>query len=384
MTEREKPTAVGSSEHTPTEGAIRGVSCPEGGLHGTTVGVGVGVVGVRLRWRALVVVGASAAVLVLAVAAHVGLGSYHISMLDVLRVLSGGGEESQRGAVLDVRLPRALVGALVGAALGLAGAVFQSISRNPLASPDVLGITWGAGVGAVTVIVLAGTSGQISGIAGALGLPLASLLGGIAAGLALYGFSWRRGLDGYRMVLIGIGIAAVCANLVFWLLTVGDVTVAARAMTWLTGSLAAAGWSEVPAVAIALLVLAPATLLGARVLGVLRFGDDTARGLGVRVDRARGLLVLLAVLLASVATAAAGPIAFVALAAPQIALRLCGVAGPPVVASTVLGGVLTVLADLVARIAPGGVELPVGVLTAVLGAPYLMYLLVRSRREARV
>ncbi|TCP56717.1 iron complex transport system permease protein [Tamaricihabitans halophyticus] len=350
---------------------------------GTTKGLAVGGLGLRLRWRTILVVGCAAALLLLAVAAHIGLGSYRIPLGEVFEVLLGGGAESQRGAVLDVRLPRALVGVLVGAALGLAGALFQSISRNPLASPDVLGITWGASVGAVTVIAFAGSYGQLSGFADGVGVPLASLLGGLLAGLALYGLSWRRGIDGYRMVLIGIGIAAVGANLVFWLLTVGDVQVAARAMTWLTGSLAAAGWGDVPAVALAVGVLAPLTLFGARVLGVLRFGEDTARGLGVRVNLSRTVLLLLAVLLAAVATAAAGPIGFVALAAPQIALRLCAVAGPPLGASMVLGATLTVCADLAARTLPG-VELPVGVYTAVLGAPYLMFLLIRSRREARV
>ncbi|KAA2262322.1 iron chelate uptake ABC transporter family permease subunit [Solihabitans fulvus] len=335
------------------------------------------------RPRALLVPVLALAVLLLVMAANMGRGEFPISVADVLRVLAGGGERRQQFIVLDLRLPRSLTGALVGAALGLSGAITQSVARNPLASPDILGVTWGAGAGAVTVLMLGGSYGSISGPLGSVGLPVAGLLGGLLAGLAVYALSWRRGIDGFRMVLVGIGVSAVMANLTYWLLTVGDVTDAGRAMVWITGSLNGRGWEHVTPVALALVVLVPLALFLGRVLGALQFGDDTARSLGVRVDRSRGLLVLMAVVLAAVATAAAGPVAFVALATPQIAMRLTGGAQPPLVASALLGAVLTVTADLVARTAFGVVELPVGVVTAVLGAPYLMYLLIRRRREAR-
>ncbi|TQJ03410.1 FecCD family ABC transporter permease [Amycolatopsis cihanbeyliensis] len=335
----------------------------------------------RPRVPALALIGL--ALLVLVSAVNIGRGSSHIEVLDVLRTLAGGGDRRENGIIFDLRLPRTLTGILVGAALGLSGAIFQTIARNPLASPDILGITWGAGVGAVGVIVFAGYRGQVSGLAAELGVPLAGLAGGMLAALLLYGLSWRRGIDGYRLVLIGIGLSAVGYNLVYWLLTVGDVDDAARATTWIVGSLANVGWEAVGPVALALAVLVPATLICAHTIGGLQFGEETARGLGIRVDAARGTLLLLAACLAAVATAAAGPITFVALATPQIALRLARTERPPLFGSLVLGALLTVAADLGVRLLPGAYGLPVGVLTAILGAPYLIYLFVRSRREAR-
>lgn len=233
------------------------------------------------------------------------------------------------------------------------------------------------------MIVAGGTGGQVSGLASTLGVPLAGLAGGVIAGLLLYALSWRRGIDGYRMVLIGIALSAVGYNLVYWLLTVGDVDNAARATTWIVGSLADVGWESVGPVLLALSVLAPITLIAGHIIGGLQFGDDTARGLGIRVDAARGTLLLLAAALAAVATAAAGPITFVALATPQIALRLAHSAQPPLVGSMVLGALLTVGADFVVRVTPSLSGLPVGVLTAILGAPYLIFLFIRSRKEER-
>jgi iron complex transport system permease protein len=215
-----------------------------------------------------------------------------------------------------------------------------------------------------------------------IGIPLAALAGGLASGALVFLLAWRQGLDGYRLVLIGIGFAGVAVNVKWWLLTLGDVNDAGRAMAWITGSLNARGWEHVRPLVLVLAVLVPLVLIGAFTLGTLRLGDEPARGLGLRVDRDRSLLILASIVLASVATAAAGPVEFVALAAPQIALRLAGTGQPPLVGATVVGAALTVGADLIARTAFGGFELPVGVVTAVLGAPVLLYLLVRSRRKA--
>lgn len=338
--------------------------------------------GFTFRPRLLVVSAVAAALLVLVAAVNIGRGSSHIEVFDVLRTLLGGGDRRERGIIFNLRLPRTLAGVLVGAALGLAGAIFQTIARNPLASPDILGVTWGAGAGAVAMIVVGGSrGGQVSGGVAELGVPLAGLAGGLVAGILLYALSWRRGIDGYRMVLVGIGMSAIGYNVVYWLLTLGDVDDAARATTWLVGNLADVGWESVGPVAIALALLVPVTLVAGHTLGGLQFGDDTSRGLGIRVDAARGALLLLAVGLAAVATAAAGPITFVALATPQIAVRLARTAQPPLVASMLLGALLTVSADLAVRlVAP---SLPVGVLTAILGAPYLIFLFVRGRREVR-
>ena len=347
-------------------------------------GFRLGPVSGPLRWRPFVVVVVGLALVVLAGALSVARGDFPIPLGQVFDVLLGGGQRGQRFIVLDLRLPRALTGVFVGAALGVAGAVFQSIARNPLASPDILGVTWGAGAGAVAVITFAGSMGAVGGTMAAVGVPLAALGGGLLAGLLVYGLAWRQGIEGFRLVLVGIGISAATGNFTHYLLTVGDVTDAARVMVWITGSLNGRGWEHVVPVGLALAVLIPAALVGSRSLGALQFDDDTVRGLGVRLNGARSVMLLLAVVLAAVATASAGPVAFVALASPQIALRLAGTATPPLLGSAVVGGLLVVVSDLIARLAFGGFELPVGVVTAVLGAPYLMYLLVRSRREARV
>ncbi|WP_433472343.1 FecCD family ABC transporter permease [Spirillospora sp. CA-142024] len=335
----------------------------------------------RVRPRAAVVVLAGLAALALLMALNIGRGDFPIGVADVVRALLGDPEH--RFVVMELRLPRALTGALVGAALGLAGALTQTISRNPLASPDTLGISAGASVVVVGLIVATGSAaGGAGGALAAIGIPLAALAGGLAGGIGVYLLAWRHGLDGYRLILVGIGVSGVAANVKWWLLTLGDVNDAGRAMAWITGSLNARGWEHVRPVALVLAVLVPLTLVGAFTLGALRLGDEPARALGLRVDRDRSLLILAAVALASIATASAGPVEFVGLAAPQIALRLAGTGQPPLTGSLVVGAVLTVGADLIARTAFGGVELPVGVVTAVIGAPFLLYLLVRSRRKA--
>jgi iron complex transport system permease protein len=343
----------------------------------------VGPVSTVWRPRSVAVVVVGLAVLVLALAVNLGRGEYPISVPDVLGVLLGGGAPGQRLVVMDLRLPRSLTGALVGGALAVAGAITQSIARNPLASPDIIGLTAGATVGAVLVISLSGATGTIAGIAAGVGVPIAALAGGLLTAAVIYGLAWRRGLQGFRLVLVGVAISAMLQALVQWMLVVTGVYQAARAYVWLNGSLNGRSWEHVVPVAVALALLVPAALLLAHVLGGLQFGDDTARGLGIRVDRARSALLLIAVGLASVAAAAAGPIAFVALVAPQIAQRLTRTARPPLIGSLVVGAALTVVADVVARTALGGVELPVGIVTAVLGAPYLLLLLARHRRRSR-
>ncbi|MFC6088043.1 FecCD family ABC transporter permease [Saccharothrix lopnurensis] len=367
-----------------SRGGGAGPAAVRDGVRHRAVGLRLGPVSWRVRWRPLALVVAGLAALAVVGGVAVGLGDVPIGLGRVFDVLLGGGTRGQRFIVLDLRLPRVLTGVCVGAAFGVAGAVFQAIARNPLASPDVLGVSGGAAVGAVLLITFAGSFGAVGGSLSGVGVPLAALAGGLVAGLLVHGLAWRRGIEGFRLVLVGIGVAAVAVNVTSYLLTVGDVDDAARAMTWLTGSLNGRGWEHVVPVAAALAVLLPVALVGSRSLGALQLDDDTVRGLGVRLDRARGGLLLLAVVLASLATAAAGPVAFVALVSPQVALRLAGTATPPLMGSAVVGALLVVASDLVTRVAFGGVELPVGVVTAVLGAPYLMYLLVRGRREARV
>ncbi|GAA2830022.1 FecCD family ABC transporter permease [Nonomuraea rubra] len=334
----------------------------------------------RVRPRGVTLTVAGLALLVLLMALNMRIGEIELTLPEVL---SGtfDADAAAHFVIMELRLPRALTGALVGAALALSGAIIQSIARNPLASPEILGVTTGASVTVVAGLVAAGTAyGTAGGLLATLGIPLLALLGGLAGAAIVYGLAWRRGLDGYRLVLVGIGVAAVFTNVKFWLLTIGDVNDTARAMVWISGSLNGRGWEHVTPTALALAVLVPLTLLGTRSLDALRFGDDTVTGLGIRLNLSRALLILAAVLLAAVAVASAGPVAFVALASPQIALRLVRSGRPPLLSSAVVGAVLTTAADLIARTAFSPIELPVGIVTAVLGAPYLIHLIWRSRK----
>ncbi|SEK93795.1 iron complex transport system permease protein [Blastococcus sp. DSM 46786] len=333
-----------------------------------------------LHWRQVVVPVAGFAVLVLAAALSMGRGDFPIGVGDVLRTLVGLGEGPQPFIILELRAPRVVVGALVGLALGVAGALFQTFARNPLASPDTLGITMGASVGAVAAIVLSGSS-STGAILGGLGVPLAALLGALVTGVLLFALTWRAGVDGYRLVLIGIALWSAGTALTDWLLTNAEIYDAASAYVWITGSLNARTWENALPLGVAVAVLLPLALAAGRVLGVLQFGDDTARGLGVRVAGAQAAVVLLAVFLVAFAVSAAGPITFVALVVPQIAVRLTGGSRPPLLASGILGALLVVTADLITRTALPQ-ALPVGILTAVIGAPYLLWLLVRGRRRA--
>jgi iron complex transport system permease protein len=332
------------------------------------------------RRRSLVVPLIVLVVLVLTAAVSLGRGDYPIGVPQVLGALVGGGEETQRLIVLDLRAPRIVVAVLVGLALGMSGALVQTFARNPLASPDVLGVTQGAAIGAVVVLVLGGTT-TAGGLVGGLGLPAAALLGGLVTAFAVFGLAWRRGVDGYRLVLVGIGLSAAAQAVVSYLLSRSAIWDAAAANVWITGSLNGRGWDEALPLALALLVLVPVALAMTRVLGVLQFGDETARSLGVRVPLAQGAVVLVAVALAAFAVSAAGPIQFVALVVPQVAVRLTGGSRPPLLASGLLGALLLVAGDLVARTALPA-TFPVGVVTAVVGAPYLIWLLVRGRRRS--
>ena len=337
--------------------------------------VRVGRASVVVRPRALAV---TTALTVLALAVGcvaVSVGDYVLPLPDVLRALAGDGSRSDVLVVQTLRLPRVLVGLLVGAAFGLAGAVTSSVVRNPLATPDVVGVTAGASAAAVAVLLLGWP----------LPVPLAALLGGLLVAVLVGLLSWREGFTGPRLVLVGIALGACAASLTSYLLVRAEVTEAQRAVVWLTGSLNGRGWDHVGPVALALVLLAPVALGLGRALQVLGLGDDAARALGARVTALRVGLVAVAVALAAVATASAGPVVFVALVAPQIALRLARTPGPPLAASAAAGALLVVAADLVARTGLSALgwtstELPVGAVTALVGAPVLLWLLRRSAR----
>ncbi|TDD87475.1 iron ABC transporter permease [Actinomadura darangshiensis] len=311
----------------------------------------------------------------------IGAGDFPIGLPRVIATIFGGGERFDRFVIMDLRLPRALAGLVVGIALGTSGAITQSIARNPLASPDVLGITQGAG--AVAVLLLTVSGGTSAAVAGAAGLPAAALAGGLATGLLVYLLAWRRGIDGFRLILIGISVSAVMQAVTSWLLVTADITDVARAQVWLVGSLDGRGWREAGTALGCTLVLLAVVAGAAFQFRPLHLGDDVAAGLGVRNSPVRAVMLLCAVLLAGVAVSAAGPVPFVALVAPQAAMRLARCATPPLVASGLVGALLLTGADLAARtVLP--VALPVGVVTAAIGGPFLVYLLVRAnlRRTA--
>ncbi|RKN47863.1 FecCD family ABC transporter permease [Micromonospora endolithica] len=330
----------------------------------------------RLRPRA-VGVGATCALLtmVLGVVA-IGHGDYPMSAADVLRTLTGGGTPAEDFIVTELRLPRLVTAMAVGAALALAGAVFQSLVRNPLGSPDMLGFTQGAATGALVVVVLGGSSTMLAG---------AALAGGLATGVLVYALTWRRGVHGYRLILVGIGLAAILTGVNGWLLTRAPLMDAARAVLWLTGSLDGRGWSQALPLLVALTVLVPLVLLAnGPALRLAEMGDDTASALGVRVPRLRLLVLGAAVLLVSLAAAATGPVSFLALTAPHLARRLTRAPGPNLLPSAALGALLLVAADLIAQRAVPGHQLPVGVVTGVLGGGYLVWLLATERRAGRL
>lgn len=331
---------------------------------------------VRVDRRAvLVCAGLLLAALAVSVAL-IGTGDYKIAPLDVLRTLFGHGTAGQEFIVRDLRLPRVIVALLVGAALGMAGAAFQTVSRNPLGSPDVIGFGQGSAAGALVVIVLLhGTSYAVS--AGAVA-------GGLLTGLGVYVLAWKRGVHGYRLVLVGIGASAVLAAVNSYLLVKADFVDAARAVVWITGSLDGRDWDQVRPLLGACVVLMPILLGQGRALRITEMGDDAAYALGVRVERVRLTVVLTAVLLTATATAAAGPIAFIALTAPQLARRLTASPGVGLLPSALMGSALLVAADWSAQRAFGSGQVPVGVATGVLGGGYLLWLLVTERKAGRI
>ncbi|MBQ0850071.1 iron chelate uptake ABC transporter family permease subunit [Streptomyces sp. BH-SS-21] len=336
----------------------------------------VGGLSVRVDVRAFTVV---ALLLVAALTASVvliGTGDFPISPGDVVRTLLGDGNAGQEFIVNDLRLPRVLVGLLVGASLGLGGALFQAISRNPLGSPDVLGLGQGSTAGALVMIVLfSGTARQVT---------LGALIGGLVTGLAIYLLAWKRGVHGYRLVLVGIGVSAIVTAVNGYLITKADLVDATRAVVWMTGSLNGRDWEQVWPLLALWAVLVPLVLGNARALRMLEMGDDVAYALGVRVERTRLLLMVAAVLLTASATAAAGPVGFVALTAPQLARRLTRSPGPNLVPAMCMGATLLVVADWSSQRVFGADQLPVGVVTGILGGVYLLWLLVTERKAGRI
>lgn len=306
----------------------------------------------------------------------IGTGDFDIAPWDVVQTLFGNGTPANDFIVNDLRLPRVLVALLVGAALGMAGAVFQSVTRNPLGSPDLLGFSYGSAVGALVVIIL--LKGSATEVA------VGALLGGLLAGAAVYLLAYKRGIHGYRLVLVGIGASAMLVAVIQYLITKAQLVEASRAMVWLTGSLAGRDWAQVWPLLVTCAVLFPLVLGQSRALRMIEMGDDAAYAVGVRVERTRLLLMLAAILLTTAASAAAGPISFVALAAPQLARRLTRSPGANLLTAALMGSVVLLLSDWASQRAFGADQLPVGVVTGLVGGVYLLWLLVTERKAGRI
>lgn len=338
--------------------------------------LGVGqAVRLRANPRALIVCAGIAVAIVAVAVATLATGDYPVSPGALLTSLTGQGDPATDFIVLDLRLPRLLVALGVGVALGAAGAIFQSITHNPLGSPDIIGFNWGATVGAVAAITVFGGS--------LLGTSTAAVLGGAVTAVVVYVLAFKNGVQGYRLILVGIGISAMLLALVHYLLSRASLGQASQAQVWLTGTLNGRGWEQVGPLWLVLVVLLPLLAACAQRLNVLEMGDDTARGLGVHVEPARLLLIAVGVILTGAATAAAGPIQFIALSAPQVARRLTRSSGAGITAAALLGGLLLLGSDLAAQRLFGETELPVGVLTAAVGGLYLAWVLAREWKAGR-
>ncbi len=330
-------------------------------------------VSLRISERALLVSTGIIALTVVAAVATMVTGDFPLTVGEVLATFSGQGDGYADFVVFTLRLPRLITGLLVGAALALSGAILQSLSRNPLASPDIIGFTQGAATGAIAVLVLA----QGSMAATALGATITGLL----TSTAVYLLALKQGVQGFRLVLIGIGVSAMMLAVNSYLLTRATLESALAAQTWLVGGLNNRGWDEAQVVAAVLAALVPCALALGRRLALLEMGDSAATGLGVNAERTRLALLAVSVGLAAVATAAAGPITFVALAAPQVARRLVRGSGPCLAASALMGGLLLVVSDFaVQRLFPT-TQLPVGIATGAIGGLYLVWLLADEWRK---
>lgn len=335
----------------------------------------VGGFSARLDPMSVLVTFAALALTVVVAAYSLTRGDYEIPLGQVLETLAGKGSLIMTDVVVNNRLPRTLVGIGVGAAFAISGAIFQRLARNPLVSPDLIGINAGAALAAVLVLTVFG--------AATTWLPAGALAGSLLTATTIYLLAYKKGIAGYRLVLVGIGITAMVGSVTTYLLTLADIYAAKSASLWLAGSLAGRTWSQVFLIGVTLLILVPAAAAGTRPLRLIELGDDLARTLDTRIERYRAVLILIGVALAALATAAAGPIGFVALVAPQIARRLVAERVAGLFTAGAIGALLVVASDLLARELFAPTALPVGVVTAALGAPYLLVLMARANRVGR-
>lgn len=327
----------------------------------------------RRRRRAASVVLVALVMALIAAVSSLLLGAAGLTVGDVLAALVGQGSPKAEFVIVRLRLPRVLAAVIAGSALGLGGALFQTTLRNPLASPDILGVTGGASLAAVGSMLLLGLEGPA--------VSLAAFAGALAVAALIWGLAWRGGLTGIRFVLVGIGLASIVSGLLGWLITRADVREASEALVWMVGGIASIGWPELATSGGAVALLLVLTAFFSPRMPLLALSDDSARSLGLDTTRARGTAIVLGVALVAVATALAGPIAFVALVAAPIARALVAHGQAALAASAVVGATIVLVSDLVAQHAFAGTAVPVGIVTGLIGAPYLLWLIARGNRK---
>ena len=324
---------------------------------------------VRVNTRALRLAALAAAVLALLMIWAVTLGSFSIPVRDVVLAIIGRGTEDTEMVVRSLRLPRILVAVMMGAALAISGTIFQGIARNPLVSPDIIGINTGATLFAMAAIVAGAASSFV---------PVAAFVGAVATALAIYLLSWKNGISTNRLILVGIGVGAVVSAGSTYITVKFPIEQVRPAVVWSMGSFYATSWDDVILLAIALAVLAPLSIALMDLLQTIQFGDVMTRSFGLPLERSRLILLVVGCALAAVSVSLAGPIGFVALIVPHMARMIAGPPGGSVLLFTaLLGGILLLASDIVAQhMLP--VTLPVGVVTGAVGAPYFLFLLYRS------
>jgi iron complex transport system permease protein len=332
-------------------------------------------ISLQMEKRALLVTIGLALVAFAVLVISTGIGEVKIAPLDVLKVLIGQGDKRDALIVTQFRLPRILVALLVGMGLAASGAILQSIIRNPLASPDVIGITGGASVSAVAFITLFPAVSIVW-------LPLSAFVGAAVITLLIYLLSWKNGVTALRLVLIGVGIGAAMSALTTLMIVISPIYLTSKAVIWLTGSVYGSNWTNVWTLLPWMAVLLPLAMIFARHINIQQLGDDLATGVGAAVQRHRFLLLLICVGLAGASVAVGGAIGFVGLLAPHIARKLVGPSfGALLPVSALTGGVIVMVADLIARTLFSPLDLPVGIFTSAVGAPFFIYLLYRNRNR---
>ncbi len=306
----------------------------------------------------------------------ISYGEFDISPFEVLQTILGQETSDSRHelVVWTFRMPRILVAFMVGAALAVSGTILQGITRNPLADPGILGVTSGASLAAVLMIVWLDVSLEW--------LPIAAFTGAMVMAVLIFVFTWNGGSSPVRLILVGVGMAAVASALTNLMIVFGEINQVQQATIWLAGSVYGRGWDHVHTIALWLAILLPVSILMARQLNTLNLGDDLAKGLGLKVEVQRVFLLIISVALAAIAVSVSGTIGFVGLVAPHITRRLVGPSHEGLVPmSALLGGVLLMFSDLIGRWVISPSELPVGIVAAMIGAPYFAFLLYQTRNQ---